>query len=81
MPIFEYQCRNCQHKFEVMLKTKKEAPGKCPQCGSIELNKLFSTAAVKINGGTESNVPLTRCGKDTTCCGSPIPCDSPACEN
>jgi putative FmdB family regulatory protein len=79
MPIFEYQCKKCQHKFELMIKTKEEDPGACPNCGNRQLTKLFSTPAVRVKRSTSSADIETRCGKDTTCCGSTVPCDSPSC--
>lgn len=41
MPIFEYQCAECESKFELLvLRTSSRA--KCPRCGSEKLDKLLS---------------------------------------
>ena len=43
MPIYEYICEKCHHKFEVLIRGK-EKPA-CPKCQGRKLNKLFSTFA------------------------------------
>jgi len=43
MPIYEYICETCHHKFEVLIRGK-ERPA-CPKCHGHKLNKLFSTFA------------------------------------
>ena len=45
MPIFEYACRKCDHKFEELVRGK-EKPG-CPKCKSKDLEKLLSLPAMK----------------------------------
>lgn len=44
MPIYEYQCQACGHRFEKIVKLN-ETPN-CPECGSGELEKQFTMAAV-----------------------------------
>ena len=46
MPIFEYACRACQHKFEALVRPGAEAPA-CPACKGQDLEKLLSVPAVK----------------------------------
>lgn len=41
MPIYEYACKNCNHEYETLTTSVKEAEAlekeiKCPLCGSIE---------------------------------------------
>jgi len=38
MPIYEYKCRGCGHKFEELVLGEEEI--KCPKCNSKELEKL-----------------------------------------
>ena len=33
MPIYEYECRACDHPFEWIMKVGEEAPA-CPACGA-----------------------------------------------
>ncbi len=43
MPIFEYECKECQHRFEILrIKKKDENDLSCPQCGSGNVFKLLS---------------------------------------
>lgn len=53
MPIFEYRCSKCNEKFELLIGVGKENDeSKCPNCGSKDLLKLFSTFGFKgENGG------------------------------
>jgi len=32
MPTYDYQCRKCQHRFEVFHGMKDEKPRRCPRC-------------------------------------------------
>lgn len=34
MPLYEYQCKKCKHKFEKIQKFSDRPIKKCPQCGS-----------------------------------------------
>lgn len=43
MPIFEYNCSECGGVFEKLHKTISEQKPVCPQCGSLETKKQFST--------------------------------------
>jgi len=44
MPIYEYQCRNCEKKFETLISFRElDDPVKCPHCDSEETDRLLST--------------------------------------
>ena len=43
MPIYEYACQDCQHKFSHLHKRLGEPAPACPECGSQKVKKLFST--------------------------------------
>jgi putative FmdB family regulatory protein len=45
MPIYEYACRGCGHRFETLV-LKATVPA-CPQCQSEDLERLLSVPAVK----------------------------------
>lgn len=45
MPIYEYVCKSCNHKFEALVRGSK-APA-CEACGSEELERLLSMPYVK----------------------------------
>jgi putative FmdB family regulatory protein len=53
MPLYEYRCRECGHRFEVLQRLGQGAEGlTCPQCGAEQLEKQFSTFASA--GGAEA---------------------------
>ncbi len=50
MPIYEYQCNNCEHKMEVIHKIGDAPQTRCPECNQDTLRKLVSAAAFKLTG-------------------------------
>ena len=50
MPIYEYQCDNCEHKMEAIHKISDAPPRLCPVCEQETLRKLVSAAAFKLTG-------------------------------
>jgi putative FmdB family regulatory protein len=44
MPLFEYVCDVCEHRFEQIVNASSQP--RCPECDSAELRKLHSTFAV-----------------------------------
>jgi len=51
MPIYEYQCRRCDHEFEAIQKVSDEPLRECPACGEQSLTKLVSAAGFRLKGG------------------------------
>ena len=49
MPIYEYECRNCGHRVEVLHGVNDHGPTACEQCGGA-MRKLFSTPAIVFKG-------------------------------
>lgn len=43
MPIFEYRCKECDHKFEALVRSS--AAVACPSCKSASLEKQVSVSA------------------------------------
>ena len=46
MPIYEYACRSCSRKFEVLIRGTSATPA-CPECSSTDLERLLSLPSVK----------------------------------
>ncbi|MBO8127236.1 MAG: zinc ribbon domain-containing protein [Firmicutes bacterium] len=46
MPIYEFQCQSCFHKFETLSRSGDVTP-ECPQCGSSKVKKLLSSFGFK----------------------------------
>lgn len=49
MPIYEYECTKCGHRFELIQKFSDQPKTKCPKCrGAVK--KLISSAAIQFKG-------------------------------
>ncbi len=51
MPIYEYQCRACEHEFETIQKISEPVLTQCPECGKDQLHKKISAVAFRLKGG------------------------------
>jgi putative FmdB family regulatory protein len=49
MPLYEYQCKKCHHRFEKIQKFSDAHLKKCPECGG-PLEQLISAPAVQFKG-------------------------------
>ncbi len=44
MPIYEYLCKSCDRRFEILQRMGASSEGiACPQCGAERAEKQFST--------------------------------------
>jgi len=61
MPLFEYICKKCGHRFEALVFGSKQPA--CPQCHSSDLEQAVSTFAVSHSskGGASSGSGIS-CG-------------------
>jgi len=50
MPFYEYQCRDCGHRLEVLQKISDEPLIFCPECNEASLKKLISASAFRLKG-------------------------------
>ena len=51
MPIYEYACRTCTHRFETIQKAAEDPLRDCPECGEPALKKLLSAPVFRLKGG------------------------------
>jgi putative FmdB family regulatory protein len=49
LPLYEYQCKVCAHRFEVIQKFSDKPVNKCPKCGK-QVVRLLSSPAVQFKG-------------------------------
>lgn len=47
MPIYEYRCKKCRRRVSIFVRGFGGSPVSCPRCGSTELDRLFSTFAIR----------------------------------
>ena len=49
MPIYEYRCKKCGKRLEVLLRSSDKPPARCRECGG-RLEKLISSPAIQFKG-------------------------------
>jgi putative FmdB family regulatory protein len=53
MPLFEYTCAHCGHRFEKLILSAKRAKElRCPECNSQEVDKNISMFGSMSKGAT-----------------------------
>jgi putative FmdB family regulatory protein len=50
MPLYEYHCESCGHRFEVIQKFSDDPVSVCPNCGKGPVVKLLSSPAIQFKG-------------------------------
>ena len=50
MPIYEYQCSNCHHTFDLIQKMNDEPAKLCPACSKETAVRLVSAAGFQLKG-------------------------------
>ena len=78
MPVYEYLCRNCETKFEELIREGESLLAHCPSCGAEEANRLLSLFAAAGNNGSGKHAAAPAdfsaggghaCGCGTCSCG------------
>ena len=72
MPLYEYQCEKCGHRFEKIQKFSDKMVKKCPDCGG-RVEQMVSAPAVQFKGSgwyvtdyaNKSHAPSSDGGKDS----------------
>ena len=49
MPLYEYECKKCGHRFEKIQKFSDKMVTKCPECGG-KVEQMISAPAVQFKG-------------------------------
>jgi putative FmdB family regulatory protein len=55
MPIYEYECRQCGHRFEALVLPSLPA-AECPTCQKKDLEQLISLCTVSSDSSREANL-------------------------
>jgi len=72
MPLFEFECNNCNNSFEDLVRSDGEIEDIiCPFCGSSSAQKKISTFATKLSvttgySSTSSNLSASSCSSGST---------------
>ena len=67
MPIYEFQCKQCNHEFERLVFNSSEKVS-CPECKSKKVTRVMSAFAFSVGGKFKSTA--------SSSCGS---CSSSSC--
>jgi putative FmdB family regulatory protein len=62
LPLYEYECDVCQHRFEVIQKFSDAPVQACPACGGA-VHKLLSSPAIQFKGSGWYITDYARAGK------------------
>jgi putative FmdB family regulatory protein len=69
MPLYEYQCDACGHRFEVIQKYSDAPVDTCPKCSGA-VHKLLSSPAIQFKGSGWYITDYARAGKSDGNAGS-----------
>ena len=73
MPIYEYSCQACGHKFGYLHKRLNEDAPNCPQCNSLTVKKLLSSFSAGVSGNGDCSYagqcPTAQSGGQSHCAG------------
>ena len=64
MPLYEFQCKSCQHRFEKIQSVAAPDPN-CPKCGS-EVERLLHAPAVQFKGSGWYATDYAKSGKSNS---------------
>ncbi|PYS06746.1 MAG: FmdB family transcriptional regulator [Acidobacteria bacterium] len=59
MPIYEYECRGCGHRFEYLVLPSSSVPA-CPSCQHQDLQRLISICAVSSESTRQAHLSSAR---------------------
>ena len=69
MPLYEYQCDACGHRFEVIQKFSDAPVETCDKCGG-QVRKLLSSPAIQFKGSGWYITDYARAGKTDSAASS-----------
>jgi putative FmdB family regulatory protein len=55
MPIYEYECRQCGHRFEYLVRSSTPA-AECPACHHKDLTQLISLSSMSSQSTRQANL-------------------------
>ncbi|MBF0447708.1 MAG: zinc ribbon domain-containing protein [Magnetococcales bacterium] len=64
MPLYDYKCDACQHRFEESHSMSDPAITVCPVCQKEQVRKILSTGGIlsSSKGGQDFSPPSSPCG-------------------
>ena len=78
MPTYEYECKDCGHKFENFQKMSDSPIEVCPKCGGNVKRIIGTGGGIIFKGsGFYVNDYAKKSSDSSSCCGLNEPCDNP----
>ncbi len=65
MPLYEYQCQQCQHRFEKIQSFSEADPERCPKCGG-KIERMLHAPAVQFKGSGWYATDYKKSGQSTS---------------
>lgn len=50
MPIYEFECQSCDHRFDRLQKLSDPDPETCPECGKAQIKRALTAASFRLKG-------------------------------
>lgn len=72
MPIYEYQCKTCETRFEELVRDSQALTARCPKCGKTEVSRLLSVFAA--SNSTSARPADFAASTGGHCCGGSCGC-------
>ncbi len=69
MPLYEYECRSCANRFELLVRGREQP--ECPGCRGSELDRRFSVFAARTGGAAQTAVAQPMASGGCGSCGDP----------
>jgi putative FmdB family regulatory protein len=66
MPLYEYECRECEHRFDRLSAMGAADEAACPSCGAANARRLISVIG-GITGVAEAPAPMCGGGACASC--------------
>jgi len=87
VPTYEYECEKCGKHFDMFQDMSDEPLKHCPECGGSVRRLIGMGAGIIFKGSgfyetdyKRSSTRAPSCGRNNTCCGRDIPCNTPPCD-
>lgn len=81
MPIYEFECSECGHRFDRLQKLSDADPVDCPACGAPKVHRRVSAPAFRLAGGGWYETDFKKDGdkkRNLAGDGAAAPADAPA---
>jgi len=79
MPTYEYKCERCGYQFEVTHSMNENPVVFCPEC-KTRSKKIITGGTGFIMKGSHQKDTGIQCGREQTCCGKSVPCETRPCD-